>query len=59
MGPPGQREINRTHSLFIDDLKVYQESHSMLKTVNEMIVQASHDMGACYGVSKCAEIVFV
>ena len=31
----------------------------MLKTVNEMIVQASHDTGACYGVSKCAEIVFV
>ena len=26
--------------------------------VNEMIVQASHDIGACYGVSKCAEIVF-
>ena len=26
--------------------------------VNEMIVQASHDTGACYGVSKCAEIVF-
>ena len=24
----------------------------------EIIVQASHDTGACYGVSKCAEIVF-
>ena len=23
-----------------------------------MIVQASHDTGACYGVSKCAEIIF-
>ena len=22
-----------------------------------MIVQASHDTGACYGVSKCAEVV--
>ena len=26
--------------------------------MNEIIVQASHDTGACYGVSKCAEIVF-
>ena len=59
MGPPGRRETSRTHSLFIDDLKVYQESHKMLRDVNEMIVQASHDTGACYGVSKCAEILFV
>ena len=58
MGPPGKRELSRTHSLFVDDLKVYQESHLMLRNVNEMIVQASHDTGACYGVSKCAEIVF-
>ena len=24
MGQPGKREVKRTHSLFIDDLKVYQ-----------------------------------
>ena len=58
MGEPGNRNVKRTHSLFVDDLKVYQESHKALKNVNEMIVQASHDTGACYGVSKCAEIVF-
>ena len=29
-----------------------------MEVVNEMIVQASHDTGTCYGVSKCAEIVF-
>ena len=23
-----------------------------------MLVQASHDTGACYGISMCAEIVF-
>ena len=45
-------------SLFIDDLKVYQESHKILTDVNEVIVQASHDTGACYGISKCVEIVF-
>ena len=29
-----------------------------MKDVNEMIVQASNDTGECYGVAKCAEIVF-
>ena len=58
MGHPGKREVKRTHSLFIDVLKVYQESHKILKDVNETIVQASHDTGACYGVAKCAEILF-
>ena len=29
-----------------------------MEVVNEMIVQASHDTGECYGVSKRAEIVF-
>ena len=56
MGPPGGRDVSRMHSLFVDGLKVYQESH--LKEVNEAIVQASHDTGACYGISKCAEIIF-
>jgi len=50
--------VKRTHSLFVDDLKVYQESHNALKVVNEIIVLASRDTGACYGVSKCAEIIF-
>ena len=42
----------------MDDLKVCQESHKTLKGVKEMIVQASNDTGACYGVAKCAEVVF-
>ena len=58
MGPPRSRDVSRTHSLFIDDLKVYQESHEILRDVNGVIVQASHDTGACYRVSKCAKIVF-
>ena len=58
MGPPGCRDISRTHSLFVDDLKQYQENHETLKDVNEIIVQTSYDTGACYGVAKCAEIVF-
>ena len=58
MGPPGQRLVKRTHSLFIDDLKTYQESHELLCAVNEMLVKASKDTGACYGVNKCAEMVF-
>ena len=47
MGQPRKRDVNCTHSLFVDDLKVYQESHKTLKDVNEMIVQASNDTGAC------------
>ena len=58
MGEPGNRVVKRTHSLFVDDFKVYQESHKALKIVNEIIVQASHNTGACYGVSKCAEISY-
>ena len=58
MGEQGKRNVSRTHSLFVDDLKVYQESHNLLKEIDKVIVQASLDTGACYGVSKCAEIVF-
>ena len=58
MGEPGSRVMKRTHSLFVHDLKVYQESHNALKNVNEIIVQVSHDTGTCYGVPKCAEIIF-
>ena len=46
-GTPGSRDLSRTHSLFVDDRKQYQENHETLKDVNEIIVQASHDTGAC------------
>ena len=58
MGQPGKRYIKRTHSLFVDYLKVYQECHKTLRNVNRMIVQASNDTGVCYRVAKCAKIVF-
>ena len=50
--------MGRTHSLFVDDLKQYQESHKVPKDLNEIIVNTSHNTGACYGKPKCAEIVF-
>ena len=58
MGQRDKERVKRTHSLFINDLKIYQESHRKLEVVNEMTVKASIDTGACYGVKKCAEIVF-
>ena len=58
MGPPGEQKLKRTHSFFIDDLKVYQPNHEQLKAVNETIVKTSLDTGACYGVNTCYEIVF-
>ena len=36
---------------------MYQESHSALKNINKITVQTIHDNGACYGMSKCAEII--
>ena len=38
MGPPGSRDVSKTHSLFADDLKVYQENHEILIDANEVIV---------------------
>ena len=35
MGPPGSRDLSRTHSLFVDDRKQYQENHETLKDMNE------------------------
>ena len=58
IGQEGERGVKRTHSLFVDHLKVYQENHQKLEVLNEIIVKASMDTGACYGVKKCAEIVF-
>ena len=40
------------------DQKVYQENHQKLQIANETIVKASMNTEACYGVKKCAEIVF-
>ena len=50
MGPPVKRDVIRAHSLYVDDLNMYQESHEILRDGSEIIVQASHDTGACYGV---------
>ena len=47
MGERSNRIVKRTHSLFVDDLKVYQEYHNVIKNVSEIIVQASHDTRAC------------
>ena len=58
MGRTGERDVKRTHSLFIDDLKVYHESHKKLEVANEIIVKVGMDIGACYGVKKCVEVIF-
>ena len=58
VGRRDEERVKITHSLFIDDLKVYQESHRKLEVANETIVKAGMDTGACYEVKKCPEIVF-
>ena len=58
MGPPGARIVNKTHSLFLDDLKIYQETEEELEIINNILIQASGDTGARYGVKKCCKAVF-
>ena len=58
MGQPGKKDVKRSHSLIVDDLKVYQKTHKTLKDVNEMIVKAGNDTGACQGVAKRLDIIF-
>ena len=58
MGEQDSHVVKRTHNLFVDNLKIYQENHEARDIVNEIIVQASHDTGACYEVSKCAQFIF-
>ena len=57
MGRRDEERVKRKRSLFIDDLKIYQESHRKLEVVNEMIVRASMATGVCYGVKNCVEVV--
>ena len=56
-GSSRKKKDKRTYSLFIGNLKVYQESHKISKDVKETIVKISHDTGACYAVAKGAGIV--
>ena len=46
MEEPENRNMSRTYSLFVDDLKEYQESHKVLKDMKEIIVQANYDTEA-------------
>ena len=39
MGKPGNRNVNITYSLFVENLEVCQESHNALKNVSEVIAQ--------------------
>ena len=55
----GSARGKRTHSLFIDDLKVYQESHQQLVGVNEMLVQASHDRCLLRDIKVCRNSIRV
>ena len=46
-----ENKVKRTHSLFVDD-------PFNLEKVDEIIVKASMETEACYGVKKCTGIVF-
>ena len=44
-----KERVKRKHGLFVDILKIYQESHQKFEVVNKMTVKANMDTGACYG----------
>ena len=54
MEPSDKREIKRTQSLFINDLKTYQQNQQNLNMKNGILRQASMDAGAiwCKNVLK-------
>ena len=58
MNGPRKQNIKRTHSLFIDNINIYQSNHEKLKAINKMIVKDSLDTSDCYGVKYCANIIF-
>ena len=37
---------------------MYQQNHQKLQVANEINVKASTDTSSCYGVKKCAEVVY-
>ena len=44
--------VKRIQNLFIDDLKIFHESHRKLEVVNKMIVKANMDTGPYYALHK-------
>ena len=55
-----QQIVKGKRSLFVEDIKVNQESHLKLDIGNEIIVKASINTGLCYDVTemcrKCSEL---
>ena len=47
-----QQIVRGERSLFVDDIKVNQESHLKLEIVHEIIVKASINTGLCYDVTE-------
>ena len=56
MGGGEERDCKRTHTSFIDDLKVYSSGHKKMQLVNKTITRVNFDVRAGYGVKKCAEM---
>lgn len=55
-GPPGNRskEQKLTHLFYMDDLKSYSSSESLLKTSLEIVSTFSADISMSFGIDKCA-----
>lgn len=56
MGTPRERDINVTHLLFVDDLKLYGNSMDTIKQQLQTITEFSKDIGMTFGEDKCSYI---
>ena len=58
IGPPGKRAIKRTHSLFTDDLKTYQQKPPKAKDGKRDLSTSKYGYRNNIWCKKCTEIVF-
>lgn len=52
IGPTRERDTSTAHSLFVIDLKIYQESHEEVKGANEVIIMARSGPGGLLHLEK-------
>lgn len=57
MGASGESKVKLTLSLFMDDLKTYQNRIEKQKLVHKALIGACMDTGAMYGY-RCAKAVY-
>ena len=56
MGLPGKRDMNITHLMFVDDLKLYGNNMDNIKSLLKTVIEFSKNIGMSFGEEKCSYI---